>query len=242
VARLLAWWQPGAVPSTHREIASVVAAELAQRDDVLAVLVVGSVARGEQLDISDVDLLAVSTGDATDSPSSRMLRDGSLVEIWGKTEAAWAQRFGSARPMWTYAFLEADVVYDTGPAARLRAAAQRAYAGYRTPEEVRQELAVSLWHGRPKLQRAVRAGGEHAGYWAAVFLPGILDGLYAVYDRPRPPGSRHLDFLHTLALSDEERHHVSVSCTGAPDERLAAIAALYELLSQRLGPPDLERV
>ena len=209
---------------------------------MLALILVGSVARGEEQDASDVDLLAVSAGDATDSLSSRLLRNGYLVEIWAKTEAAWAQRFESARPMWTYAFLEGDVVYDTGPAARLRAAAQQAYAGYRTPAEVRQELATSLSHGRPKLQRALRADAEHAGYWASVFLPGILDGLYAAHDRPRPPGSRRLDYLHTLALSHEERHHVSVSCTGAPDQRLAAIAVLYETLSQRLGPPDLERV
>ena len=43
-----------------------------------------------------------------------------------------------------------------------------------------------------------------------------------------------------LALSDEQRHHVTVCCTGSPEEHLNAIAVLYEMLTGRLGPPDLE--
>jgi predicted nucleotidyltransferase len=242
VAWLIECCQPVPVSPTHHGIAGIIAGELAERDDVLAVLIVGSLARGEELDISDVDLLTVCTGENRDGPKPRTLRDGYLVEIWAKTEAAWAERFRSTRPMWIYAFLEADVVYDTGPASRLRSAAQRAYDEYRTPEDVRQELAASLSHGQPKLRRALRASGEHAGYWASVLLPEILDGLYAVYDRPRPPGSRRLDLLHTLPLSGEERHRVTLSCTGSPEQRLKAIAVLYETLTQRLGPPDLELV
>jgi hypothetical protein len=45
----------------HREIAERVGSELAERDDVLAVLLSGSVCRGEHVATSDVDLLVVIT-------------------------------------------------------------------------------------------------------------------------------------------------------------------------------------
>lgn len=226
---------------THRDIAYLVAEELAEETDVLGVLLVGSVAREEQNDRSDVDLLTVVSGDGPERRTPRVLRDGYLVEVWAKTEDEWEQRFRSARPMWIYAFLEADVLHDCGPAAGLRSAAQSAYEDYETPEQVRQELATMLWHGQPKLRRAQRAGGEHAGYWASLLLPEILDGLYAIHDRPRPAGSRRLDLLHTVPLSAEERRQVKLSCTGSAKERLSATAALYQMLTKRLGPPDLER-
>jgi predicted nucleotidyltransferase len=228
------------VPRTHREIARVVAEELAQRDDILAVLLVGSAARRTEVATSDVDLLTVLTGADRKDTKPRSLRDGYLVEIWAKTEAEWEERFRRAKAMWIYSFLEADVLHDTGCAARLRSAAQFAYDAYETPEQLREELATTLRHGEPKLRRALQAGGEQAGYWALVFLPGILDALYAAHDRPPPPGSRRLDLLHTLPLSGEERRHVTVSCTGSADERLSAVADLNEMLTQRLGPPHLE--
>lgn len=124
-----------------------------------------------------------------------------------------------------------------GPAPERRAVRLR---HYETPGEVREELATLLRHGQPKLRRALRAGGEQAGYWASLFLPGVLDGLYAIHDRPPPAGSRRLDLLHTLPLSDQERRQVTRSCRGSADERLSAIAALYEILTQRLGPLDPE--
>jgi predicted nucleotidyltransferase len=191
------------VPRAHREIARVVAEELAERDDVLAVLLVGSAARGTEVASSDVDLLTVLTGADRKDTKPRTLRDGYLVEMWAKTETEWEERFRRAKPRWIYSFLEADVLHDTGAGARLRTAAQSAHDHYETPEQVRQELATTLRHGEPKLRRALQAGGEQAGYWASVFLPGVLDGLYAAYDRPPPAGSRRLDLLQTLPLSAE---------------------------------------
>ena len=212
-----------------------------ERGDVLAVLLVGSAARGNAMATSDVDLLTVVSGAGARGQGPRALRDGYLVETFAKTQAQWEERFRRPRPMWIYSFLEAAVLHNTGPAARLRSAAQSAYEDYETPEELREELATTLRHGEPKLRRALQAGDEQAGCWASVFLPGMLDGLYAIHDRPPPAGSRRLDLLHTLPLSAKERRHVNVSCTGSADERLSAIAALYEMLTQRLGPPNLER-
>ncbi len=210
--------------------------DLAGRQDVLAVLLTGSAARGDEVDTSDVDLLTVLSRDVSGHPMLRAVRDGVVVEAFGKSEARWKERFCSARPMWIYSFLEAEVLYDSGSAGRLRRLAQSAYDGYETSAELRKELAALLRHGEPKLRRVVRAVGEQAGYCAALFLPGILDGLYAVHQRPQPAGSRRLDLLHTLPLSDEERHHVRVSCTGSPEQRVSAIAALHEMLTRQLGP------
>jgi len=64
------------VRPTHRDIAYLVAEELAEETDVLGVLLVGSVAREEQNDRSDVDLLTVVSGDGPKRRTLRVLRDG----------------------------------------------------------------------------------------------------------------------------------------------------------------------
>ncbi len=225
----------------HREIARTMADELARRQDVLAILLVGSAARGDAVDESDVDLLTVLSRNGDVQPMLRIRRDGVLVEVLGHSEAGWEERFRRARPMWIYAFLEAEALYDSGPAARLRRCARSAYDAYETSEELRTQLVALLQHGEPKLRRALRAGGEQAGYCAALLLPVIVDGLYAAHHRPQPAGSRCLKLLHTLPLSNEQRHRVRVSCTGLPEERISAIASLHKTLTRQLGPADVEQ-
>ncbi len=229
------------MPPPHREIARAVADELAERQDVRAVLLVGSAARGDAVDESDVDLLTVLSRNGDAQPMLRTRRDGVLVEVFGHSEAGWEERFRRPRPMWIYAFLEAEVLYDTGPAARLRRCARSEYDAYETSDELRTELVALLEHGETRLRRARRDGGEHAGYCAALLLAGILDALYAAHDRPQPAASRRLELLHTLPLSTEQRHRVRVSCTGLPEERISAIASLHKTLTQQLAPADLEQ-
>lgn len=89
----------------------------------------------------------------------------------------------------------------------------------------------------PCASAATMAQPCHPGTFASsdtlLLLPAALDALYAVHNRPRPAGSRRLKLLHTLPLSDEERYHVAVSCTGSAEERLSAIPALHEMRRHR---------
>jgi predicted nucleotidyltransferase len=201
-------------------------------------MLIGSLGRGDSLPASDVDLLAVV---AANGRMQRFIENDVLVEVIARTEEEWLERFSRPRPTWIYAFLEGRLLYDeTGVAARLVDEAGRLYSAYRTPSSVLLDLASTLWHGKAKLLRAEMAGGEHAGFWASVIVgQTMIDALFAVYNRPQPPGSRRFDLLDTLNLPPSERNLVRVACTGTAEERLAAVRDLLDLVEQRLPDPDL---
>jgi predicted nucleotidyltransferase len=226
----------------HREVAGRVGAALAERDDVLAVLIAGSVCRGEHVATSDVDLLVVTTEDSRLEVGPRRLVDGLLVEWIARAEAEWLTRFDRPKTSWLYSFLEAEVLMDSGPAGRLVTAARKVLETYRTSAELRELLATVLWHGQAKLDRAQAAGtSRELGYWAAVCVESVLDGLYAVRDVPLPAGARRLAYLHLVPLTEDEDTLIDAMLTGSPAERFEAIRFLTAQLRTELGPADHER-
>jgi hypothetical protein len=243
---------PGSTPSPaqpaqdrrvdrHREIAERVGSALAERDDVLAVLLSGSVGRGEHVATSDVDLLVVTAEDSSVQPGPRRLVDGLLVEWIAKPEAQWRARFDRPKTSWLYSFLEAEVLMDSGPADRLVQAARRVLQTYRTSAELRELLATNLWHGQAKLDRAQASGTpRELGFWSAVFVESVLDGLYAVHDVPLPAGSLRLAYLHLVPLTEDETALLDAMLTATSAGRFEATRDLVARLRTELGPPDHE--
>ncbi|MEV0186364.1 nucleotidyltransferase domain-containing protein [Streptomyces sp. NPDC050625] len=226
----------------HRKIAERVATGLAGRDDVLAVLLSGSVCRGEHVATSDIDLLVVTTEDSSLELAPRQLVDGLLVEWIARPEAQWLTRFDRPKTSWLYSFLEAEVLVDRGPAVRLAEAARRLLATYRTSAELRELIATHLWHSQAKLDRAQASGDpRELGFWAALSVEWILYGLYAVHDVPLPAGSRLLAYLHLIPLSADEDTLAEAMLTGSSPERLQAARDLVARLRRELGPADHER-
>jgi len=226
----------------HREIAERVGSALAERDDVLSVLLSGSVGRGEHVATSDIDLLVVTTQDSSLELGPRQLVNGLLVEWIARPEAQWRARFDRPKTSWLYSFLEAEVLMDSGPAGRLVEAARSVLMTYRTSAELRELLATNLWHGQAKLDRAQAAGTPwELGFWAALFVESVLDGLYAVHDVPLPAGARRLPYLHLVPLAEDETALIDAMLTGTSTERFEATRDLVARLRRDLGPPDHER-
>lgn len=231
-----------APPADHRALAEAVANELADNDDVLSVLIGGSVGRGDHGPNSDIDLLVVTVDNAPRAGMVRELRSGHLVECIARSEAQWLARFDRPKTSWLYAFLEAVIAHDTdGSAARLIHAAHRTLDRYQTSPELRSELAVTLWHSQGKLDRALHIGtaADHA-YWSGLFAPTILDALYALHNVPLPPGSRRLDYRHRLPLTSEQQRLVDALLVGDPAQRIAAAATLISQIRPLLGEGNLE--
>ncbi|MHB1533761.1 MAG: nucleotidyltransferase domain-containing protein [Acidimicrobiales bacterium] len=222
-----------------REVADRLAAEGA-----VGVVIIGSVARRTATDDSDLDLLAVVEPGAEVSSLSRKIEHEVLVEVAAKTEADWVQHLQGSRPRWVYALLDGgQVLVDDGTVRRLRSMAERVLATFVTPVEVRAEIATMLWHGRAKAYRALSSGDDGVcGYWAALMLPTVLDGLFALYNQPCVPGSRRLDVLSGIVLDNDDAQLLDEGLIGTPRHRLEAVTALAGRLEHSLGPPDLERV
>lgn len=206
----------------HRRTAQGFARELSDQREVDAVLLHGSTVRGQTVESSDVDLLVVITDDGVELGRFHH-RNELVVDLVTHGREDWLERLRRPRPMWLCAFMEAEPLVDHGPGAHLVEVARRRYEAYRTPDATKTELADASWHGRAKLTRAQRSAGAEAGYWAWVyFVDAIIGMLYAVADRPLPPGSRRFDLVGTLDLPVHQLALVEQLCAGSARGRIAA--------------------
>ena len=227
-----------------RAVALAVASEAVQRREVVAALLSGSIARGDAVPSSDVDLVFVTVPGVDLVGLRREVRDGVLVETVSHSEPEWRERFNRPNPRWIYAFLEAQVVHDdAGAADALIAEAADVRKRYRTPTSVLDELALGFWHGQAKLDRALASDDPCVrGYQASVAVDWIIDALFAAHDTPLPPASRRLDYLASVPLDREVDQNWSVLLTGDVETRLHAAAALIGWLRAILPEPDLTRI
>lgn len=206
-------------------------------------MVIGSMARGDANDASDVDVLVV-TGDAGDSSFRRQLDGDVLIEIVSKPASSWRAHLASTHPRWIWALTDGgDVLFDDGILAALVGEAFQVLRAFRTPADVKAELATNLWHARAKLERALLSGDDATmAYVAGLCVPDILDALLAVHDRPTVPGSRRLEVLRTVQLDTVDSNALATVWRGEPRARLEAVTSMADSVAARLGPTQLERL
>jgi predicted nucleotidyltransferase len=226
--------------SERSDVTRILASRL-RVEGALGALVIGSAARGTATEVSDLDVLVVDSRGSGRPGFERTLYGGVLVEVAAKDEPEWRQHLSGARPRWVYAFLDGgDVLFDDGSVARLRALSDEVYRTFVTPDEVKQETL--LWHGRAKVERAALSSDPiEAAYSAALLLLTLIDALLALGNRPTVPGSRRLEVLESISLSEGDQSRLTITMLGAPHDRVRAARELADSLLSRLGDPDLER-
>jgi hypothetical protein len=206
-------------------------------------MVIGSIARGTANDASDVDVLVVKN-DGCDSSFRRKVDGGVLVEIVSMPAGAWRTHLASARPRWIWALTDGGaILFDDGELGVLVAEAAQVLRTFRTPADVRAEVATNLWHARAKLERALLSDDAATmAYVAGLCLPDVLDGLLAIHNRPTVPGARRLEILQKVELEAPDAQALDAVWHGAPRARLEAVRSLADTVAARLGSPQLERL
>lgn len=174
--------------------------EEAKRDEgITGILLTGSLARGDALPGTDIDLRFV-LADGLSRPSHSGLRDGVLVERGYADEAA-ARATLDQNPMHVYAYLDGRILYDaTGALPRLGHHARHRFDTYQVTDHERSDLAARLRYPRDKIRVAL-GGGD---LLKAAFVTGtsswaIMEGLWAANNRPLPPNSSVQPHLRDLA-------------------------------------------
>jgi predicted nucleotidyltransferase len=165
--------------------------ELAQaRDDpeVTGLMLMGSVARGDALPGSDLDLFLL-LADGCRREFQCETRDGIPVERKHADPSEAAARL-ERKPTEVYSYLGSRVLYDpTGRFAELVESARRRYQGYQTPVVEKQYLAHCLRSARGKLRAAQDAGDSlKAGCAVAMTTWFVVEALWAANDKPPPSG------------------------------------------------------
>jgi predicted nucleotidyltransferase len=178
--------------------------EARTHEDILGILLTGSVARGDALPGSDLDLrFILSPGHSRTFQSE--FRRGILIER-GYADLAQAQSKLKTNPMEVYAYLDGQILYD--PAAiliQLRAQAQKYFETYQITEKEQQAIAYWLMSARLKMETALRANDLlKAAFIASTTSWKILEGLWATNSRPIPPSGSV--WIHLKDLSKGPPH------------------------------------
>jgi predicted nucleotidyltransferase len=188
----------------HRRVLSAILADARADPGVRGLLLTGSLARGTARADSDLDVLVVTSEQATDDGWRSAARP-LPVDFLVRTPGEWRARFAPDRPRdesWGYAFLDAVVLHDPeGIAARLIADAADIHERYRVPASVKAHY-TRLWHHvRPKMLAVLSHGDPvEIGWASAVMTNDVLRTAWAASDLPNPSldlgtVQRHLDDL-----------------------------------------------
>lgn len=158
-----------------------------QDAEIIGVMVVGSVARGDALPGSDLDLYLLLR-DGCARPFERETETGVVVERKFR-DATTAAAGLDGDPMQVYDFLNGRILRDPqGRLAALRAVAARHFAEYRAPASERRALASWLRSARGKTLAARDAGDTlKAAYVVGSISWKLIEGVWLACHRPVPP-------------------------------------------------------
>jgi hypothetical protein len=205
-------------------------------DEVVGLLLTGSLARGDALPGTDIDLRYILT-DGLSRPFDRGVRDGVLVERGFADEASHRAEL-AAKPMHVYAYLDGRVLFDqSGALGRLRTQARGIFDAYETPRQDKATIAFLLGCSRDKIRVALNGGDD----LRAAFVTGtsswqLVEGLWAANDHPLPPNSSVRPHLRDLTIGPpdaEERFRQLF--LGSTRERAETALELIDWIVDRLG-------
>lgn len=209
--------------------------EASQQEDILGMLLTGSVARGDALPGSDLDVRYLLLEGKT-RPFQSALSSGIVVER-SYADLPRAQSKLESNPMEVYAYLDGRSLFD--PMGILRHLTDRAKALFETYQFPQQEvdgLIYWLWSASLKMTVAQRAGNlPKAAFVCSTTSWQILMGLWAVNDKPMPPNGSVLVHLKDLSKKplDLEKQIDQFFC-GETSQRIQTAVNLIDWILEHL--------
>ena len=157
--------------------------------DILGILLIGSVARGDALPGADLDLrFIVAHGNSRKAEPE--VRQGILIER-GYADMAHAQSKLVTNPMKIYNYLDGQILFD--PQYLLTRLKEQAIQRFETYQYTKQEReGIGCWLKSAQLKMNVALGANDilkAAFVATTTSWEILVGLWAVNNKPMPPNS-----------------------------------------------------
>ena len=174
--------------------------EAMYQKDILAVLLIGSVARGDALLGADLDLRFI-VAPGVSRKAEPEVRQGILIER-GYADMAQAQSKLATNPMKIYNYLDGHILFDPESLlAQLKEQALQLFKTYQYTKKEREGIAYWLKSARLKMNVALGAGDIlKAAFVATTTSWEILVGLWAVNDKPMPPNSSVWFHLKDLSI------------------------------------------
>lgn len=188
-----------AIPPGYAEVLDDVVIAARADAEVIGILLTGSMARGDALPGTDIDLRFILV-DGASRPFDSRLRDGILVER-GFADLATGQAALESNPMNLYAYLDGRILHDPqGAVGLLTKQARLRFDDFTTSAENAARIGFLLGCSRDKIRVAMDGGDLlRAAFVAGTTSWGIIEGLWAANNRPLPPNSSVRPHLGDLA-------------------------------------------
>lgn len=227
-------WTRRSLPPRYAELIMELVAGAEADPNVSGLLLTGSIARGDALPGTDIDVRYLRD---SERPASfeRGFDDELLVErTFTDEQSALAQL--NDNPMHVYAYLDGRILYDRdGALSRLRTEADRVFHAYRAPKQLKVDLAVALGHTEDKIRVGLESGDLlRAVYCLSTSSWALMEGLWAANDRPQPPNSSVRPHLRDLRGPGDLERLFERMFLGEPRERAEIAFFLIRWVREQL--------
>lgn len=183
----------------HKGLVHKILNEYIARNEVSGLMLIGSVARGDAYPESDLDLyILLENGQKKDFHSE--MREGILIEYkYGDINQI--QLNFKNNPMELYSFLEGKILFDSNDELeRLKEIAQHKYENFCVSSDKVQGISHWLKSSLIKIQSALKVNDElKASYIVHTSTWTIVEGIWAINNKPTPPAGSVLKYMQTLS-------------------------------------------
>jgi predicted nucleotidyltransferase len=232
----------GNLGQKYRTIVGEMVEELKRRSEIKAIVLSGSVARGDITPYSDIELNVIVKKESEEKFEDEDLwrsRNvyGVSVEICYASAKSWEKKITSQgeEPRCLNQFVEAKILHDSnGAAKRLVNFAKKDYAQLTYPPRCLKLAEYAVKHNRNKILSDSYRGKELAAAMDADFAIGwILRGLAYKLNIPNTEWSRNLGrILASKHLTDEFKETLTLAIKGGLKQRIKAAIHLSDLYLQ----------
>lgn len=175
-----------------------IVAEILSIDKVTGCMLIGSVARGDAYPDSDLDLY-ILLEDGQKKKFHFETREEILVEYKYAGVNQILVNFQN-NPMELYSFLEGEILFDkSGELKKLKEIAAYEFENYRVSSDKVKSISHWLHSSLIKIQSALKANDElKASYIVHTSTWTLLEGIWAINNKPTPPAGSVLRYIQTL--------------------------------------------
>lgn len=184
----------------HKRLVRTILNDCSSKDEIIGLMLIGSVARGDAYPESDLDLYILLETEQNKKFHSE-IRDNILIE-YKYADFNQIQLNFNNNPMELYSFLEGKILFDNKEFLKqLMEIAQYKYKNYCISTNKIKEISHWLNSSLIKINAALKANEElKASYIVNISTWVILEGIWAINNKPIPPAGSVL--VHIKALSN----------------------------------------
>jgi len=175
-----------------------IVAEILSIDKITGCMLIGFVARGDAYPDSDLDFY-ILLEDGQKKKFHSETREDILVE-YKSADFNLIQVNFKNNPMELYSFLEGEILFDkSGELKKLKEIATYEFENYRVSNDKVKGISHWLHSSLIKIQSALKANDElKASYIVHTSTWTLLEGIWAVNNKPVPPAESVLRYIQTL--------------------------------------------